>query len=508
MAVADFDLAVIGGGINGTAIARDAAGRGVSVLLVEQNDLASGTSSASTKLIHGGLRYLEHGWFRLVREALAEREVMLRMAPNIVRPMRFVLPVEVGMRPMWILRLGLLIYDHLGGKRILPASRRIDGEMQDGAVGAPLKRRPIHGFEFSDCWVDDARLVVLNAVDAAERGAAIRTRTRCIGAERSNIWRLVLEVRGRRDIATARALVNATGPWLQLFASTVLRQSLPIPVRLDKGSHVVVKRLFEHDRGYVFQTRDARIVFALPYEQEFTLIGTTDRGFSGDPAGVRASSEEVVYLCDVANQHFRAAIGPSDVVWSFAGVRALCDDGSKRSQDVSRDYVLALEEPAGAAPLLTVYGGKITTARRLAELVLDRLSDFLKCGPAWTRSSHLPGGEFPHDELEQLVTRTLASMPFLEEKLVRRLAGAYGTRVQHVLGQTRSIEGLGPWLGPGLLAAEVRYLMEREWAQTADDVLWRRSKLGLRFSPEERARLGRFMISTIGTGQKSDPRPA
>jgi glycerol-3-phosphate dehydrogenase len=270
----------------------------------------------------------------------------------------------------------------------------------------------------------------------------------------------------------------------------------------------VVKRLFEHDRGYVFQTRDARIVFALPYEQEFTLIGTTDRGFSGDPAGVRASSEEVVYLCDVANQHFRAAIGPSDVVWSFAGVRALCDDGSKRSQDVSRDYVLALEEPAGAAPLLTVYGGKITTARRLAELVLDRLSDFLKCGPAWTRSSHLPGGEFPHDELEQLVTRTLASMPFLEEKLVRRLAGAYGTRVQHVLGQTRSIEGLGPWLGPGLLAAEVRYLMEREWAQTADDVLWRRSKLGLRFSPEERARLGRFMISTIGTGQKSDPRPA
>ena len=333
MAVADFDLAVIGGGINGTAIARDAAGRGLAVLLVEQNDLASGTSSASTKLIHGGLRYLEHGWFRLVREALTEREVMLRMAPHIVRPMRFVLPVEPGMRPMWILRLGLLIYDHLGGRRILPASRSIDSELRDGALGAPLKRPSAYGFEFSDCWADDARLVVLNALDAAEHGATVRTRTRCIAAERDSLWRLVLEVRGRRDVATARALVNGTGPWLQLFATTVLRQALPMPVRLDKGTHIVVRRLFEHDLGYIFQTRDARIVFALPYEQDFTLIGTTDRGFTGDPAEVRASADEIVYLCDVANQHFRLTTGPSDVVWSFAGIRSLYEDGSTRSQD-------------------------------------------------------------------------------------------------------------------------------------------------------------------------------
>jgi len=499
MAVADFDLAVIGGGINGTAIARDAAGRGLTVLLVEQNDLASGTSFASTKLIHGGLRYLEHGWFGLVREALAEREVMLRMAPHVVRPMRFVLPVEPGMRPVWMLRLGLLIYDHLGGRRVLPATCSIDSELHDGALGAPLKRSPPRGFEFSDCRVDDTRLVVLNALDAAERGAAVRTRTRCIAAERGSLWRLVLEVRGRRDIATARVLVNATGPWLQLFATTVLREALPMPVRLDKGSHIVVRRLFEHDRGYIFPTRDARIVFALPYEQEFTLIGTTDRGFAGDPAGVRASSDEVAYLCDVANQHFRATIEPSDVVWSFAGVRSLYDDGSSRSQDVSRDYVLALDEPAGAAPVLTVYGGKITTARRLAEQALDRLSHLLKCGPPWTRNSHLPGGEFPHDGFECLVAKTLVSMPFLNEQEVRRLVRAYGTRVERVLGPARSREDLGPCLGPDLLAAEVRYLMEREWAQTEDDVLWRRSKLGLHFAPGDRERLGRFMISTIGT---------
>ncbi|HEY2184179.1 MAG TPA: glycerol-3-phosphate dehydrogenase [Xanthobacteraceae bacterium] len=498
MALADFDLAVIGGGINGTAIARDAAGRGLSVLLVEQNDLASGTSSASTKLIHGGLRYLEHGWFRLVREALAEREVMLRMAPHVIRPMRIVLPVEAGMRPPWMLRLGLLVYDHLGGRRILPAARNVDLELQHGALGVPLKRPTAHGFEFSDCCVDDARLVVLNAVDAAERGAAIRTRTRCVAAERGSGWRLVLEVRGRRDIATARALVNATGPWLELFASKALGRSLPVPVRLDKGSHIVVRRLFEHDRGYIFQTRDARVVFALPYEQEFTLIGTTDRGFNGDPASVRPSPDEVTYLCDIANQRFRTALGASDVVWSFAGVRSLHDDGSKKSQDISRDYVLALDERKSAAPLLTVYGGKITTSRRLAEGALDQLSHLLACGPAWTRHSHLPGGEFPHDGFDALVAQTRASRPFLAEDQARRLVRAYGTRVERVLGAARSAEELGACFGAGLTAGEVRYLMEREWAQTDDDVLWRRSKLGLHVSPEQREQLARFMIGTIG----------
>jgi glycerol-3-phosphate dehydrogenase len=492
----EFDLAIVGGGINGTGIARDAAGRGLRVLLVEQNDLASGTSSASTKLVHGGLRYLEHGWFRLVREALTEREVMLRMAPHLIRPMRFVLPVEPGMRPLWMLRLGLFLYDHIGGRKILPATRSVD--LAHGALGAPLKRSYSQGFEYSDCWADDARLVVLNAVDAGERGALIRTRTRCIGAERDSVWRLVLDVRGRRDIALARVLVNATGPWLKLFAANVLHQTTPAAVRLDKGSHIVVSRLFEHDRGYIFQIRDARVVFALPFERDFTLIGTTDRGFAGDPAGISPSADEIAYLCDVANRHFRAAITPDQVIWSFSGVRSLYDDGSKRSQDVTRDYVLELDGGAGAAPLLTVYGGKITTYRRVAEHAVDRLSDIVRAGPAWTASSHLPGGEFPHDGFEALVTATRKSRPFLDEQHVRRLVHAYGTRVDRVLGPVRRLEELGARLGADLTAAEVGYLMQREWAQTADDVLWRRSKLGLRFSPDEREALARFMANSIG----------
>ena len=493
---AEFDLAVIGGGINGTGIARDAAGRGLRVLLIEQNDLASGTSSASTKLIHGGLRYLEHGWFRLVREALTEREVMLRMAPHLIRPMRFVLPVEPGGRPIWMLRLGLFIYDHLGGRKILPATKRVD--LAHGPLAAPLKQAYAHGFEYSDCWADDARLVVLNALDAAEHGAVVRTRTRCIGAERKSVWRIVLETRGRRDAATARVLVNATGPWLRLFAQNVLRERAPTPVRLDKGSHIVVPRLFAHDRGYIFQTRDARVVFALPFERDFTLIGTTDRGFSGDPAAVSASADEIAYLCDVAKEHFRAAIRPNQVAWSFAGVRALYDDASRRSQDVSRDYVLKLDEGPGAAPLITVYGGKITTYRRLAEHAVDRLSHVLKFDPPWTARSHLPGGEFPHDGFDTLVAATRRSRPFLDEAHVRRLVHAYGTRLERVLGPARSRQELGPFLGADLSAAEVRYLMQWEWAESADDVLWRRTKLGLRFSPAERDALARFMTDTIG----------
>jgi glycerol-3-phosphate dehydrogenase len=429
---AEFDLAIVGGGINGTGIARDAAGRGLRVLLLEQNDLASGTSSASSKLIHGGLRYLEQGWFRLVREALAEREVMLRMAPHVIRPMRFVLPVERGMRPLWMLRLGLFIYDHLGGRRILPVTRGVD--LTHGVLGAPLKPAYLRGFEYSDCWADDARLVVLNAVDAAERGAVIRTRTRCIGAERGAVWRLVLDVRGRRDIASARVLVNATGPWLKVFAADVLQQPTPVPVRLDKGSHIVVPRLFEHDRGYIFQARDARVVFALPFERDFTLIGTTDRGFSGNPAGISPSADELAYLCAVANAHFRSEVTPEQVVWSFAGIRSLYDDGSKRAQDVTRDYVLHLDASPGAAARLTVYGGKITTHRRLAEHAIDRVAQILKSGPAWTGRSHLPGGEFQHDGFEALVTATQRSRSFLDAQHVRRLVHSYGTRVDRVLG--------------------------------------------------------------------------
>ena len=348
--MADFDLAIVGGGINGTGIARDAAGRGLKVLLVEQGDLASGTSSASTKLIHGGLRYLEHGWFRLVREALIEREVMLRMAPHLISPLRFVLPPAPHLRAPWLLRLGLFIYDHLGGRKILPPTRTID--LGDDPLGAPLKRRDGPAYEYSDCWADDSRLVVLNALDAAERGAVIRTRTRCIGAQRSDVWRLVLEVHGRRDAASARVLVNATGPWLKLFDETVLRRQAPARVRLVKGSHIVVRRLFEHDHGYIFQTGDGRVVFALPFADEFTLIGTTDRNFVGDPTGVAPDAEEIGYLCAAANGYFRAQIGPPDVIWSFAGVRSLYDDGSRKAQDTTRDYVLDLDEPGGEAPVL------------------------------------------------------------------------------------------------------------------------------------------------------------
>ena len=496
--MADFDLAIIGGGINGVGIARDAAGRGLKVLLVEQNDLASGTSSASTKLVHGGLRYLEHGWFRLVREALAEREVMLAMAPHLVRPMRFVLPVEPGMRPPWQLRLGLFVYDHLGGRSSLPATRSVD--LSGDPHGATLKGKYRAGFEYSDCATDDSRLVVLNAVDAAARGALIRTRTRCLRAERADDWKLVLEVRGRREVASARVLINATGPWLGQFAQDVLQQPAPTDLRLDKGSHIVVRRLFGHDRGYIFQTADRRVVFALPFERDFTLIGTTDGPFAGDPGAVAPSAGEINYLCAVVNDHFRAVISPADVVWAFAGVRSLHDDGANAPQDAMRDYVLVLDEQPGKAALLTVYGGKITTHRRLAETALERLAGVLGARPAWTRQSRLPGGDFPVDGVARLVADARRTWPFLSEAHIRRLVQAYGTRISRILGPAKQAGDLGPALGADLTGAEVRYLMEHEWARTADDVLWRRSKLGLRVSPAEQQQLAKFMADAIGSG--------
>ena len=491
----DFDLAVVGGGINGAGIARDAAGRGLRVMLVEQNDLASGTSSASTKLIHGGLRYLEHGWFRLVREALAEREVLLRLAPHLIRPMRFVLPLEPGLQPRWLMRLGLFIYDHLGGRKILPATRTIN--LARDALGTPLKPRQRYGMEYSDCQTDDSRLVVLNALDARERGAVIRTRTRCVGAERGEDWRLVFEAGGGEESVTARVLVNAAGPWAGIFNESVLHRPAPAGLRLDKGSHIVVRRLFEHDRGYIFRTRDKRVVFALPFERNFTLVGTTDRSFSGDPGTATPTAEEISYLCGVVDEHFRTPITPADVVWSFAGVRSLYDDGpinaQEPPQDTPRDYVLALDDGPAAAPLLTVYGGKITTYRRLAQAALDRLVPIVGGGPPWTASAPLPGGDFPVGDVERLVSHTRSSWPFLSEAHARRLSGAYGTRVGRILGAAKHLDDLGPVFGIDLTGAEVRYLMAEEWAQTADDVLWRRSKLGLRVLPAERERLARFM---------------
>jgi len=489
--MADFDLAIIGGGVNGAGIARDAAGRGLRVLLVEQADLASGTSSASTKLVHGGLRYLEHGKFLLVREALKEREVLLRNAPHIIRPLRFLLPPQSEMRSPLLLRLGLFLYDHLGGRKILPPTRTVD--LIHNVLGTPLKRAYQYGFLYSDCWVDDSRLVVLNALDAAERGASIRTRTKCVRAERGEEWRLILNARGRRDVVTARALVNAAGPWAGLVAETVIRVSGPARVRLVKGSHIVVPKLFDHDTGYIFQNPDRRVVFALPYERDYTLIGTTDENFQGDPAGVAPSGAEIAYLCETASRYFRQPVTPDDIVWAFAGVRSLYDDGSKKPEEVTRDYHLAFDKSFGNAPLLTVYGGKITTYRRLAEAALKKMADVFAPSRPWTAGAPLPGGDFPYNGVETQVAQALRTWPFLQEQHALRLVRAYGTRIGDILGTAGSYADLGMSFGADLTEAEVRYLMTKEFAVDADDVLWRRSKLGLRVSDIERAALQRFM---------------
>ena len=492
--MADFDLAVIGGGINGAGIARDAAGRGLRVVLFEQNDLASGTSSASSKLIHGGLRYLEHGEFRLVRAALAEREILLRAAPHLIRPLRFVLPLNPQRRSALLLRLGLLLYDGIGRRKILPGTRTLD--LVTDPAGHPLRTAFRRAFEYSDCFADDARLVVLNALDAAERGASIRPRTRCVRAERGDVWRLVLNARGRRDEVTARVLVNAAGAWVETVANVVLRQRPERPrLRLDKGSHILVRRLYDHDRAYILQTADRRVVFAIPFARDFTLIGTTDQSFAGDPATVAPTAPEIDYLCGVVNEYFRASIKAADVVWAFAGVRALYDEGARKPQDIGRDYALGLDERFGEAPLLTVYGGKITTYRRLAEDALDRLAHFFPQSRRWTAQSALPGGDFPFDGIDALLRQTLRQWPFLGEDHARRLVHAYGTRVRNILGNAARLDDLGRRFGADLTAAEVRYLMQHEWAQNADDILWRRSKLGLRLNDAQAGALADFMAT-------------
>jgi glycerol-3-phosphate dehydrogenase len=430
---------------------------------------------------------------RLVREALIEREVLLRLAPHVVRPMRFLLPAQGGMRSVLLLRLGLFIYDHLGGRRYLPPVRNID--LTHHAIGMPLRRRYKSGFQYSDCMVDDARLVVLNAVDAAERGAVIRTRTKCVWAERDENWRLVLNARGRRDGVTARALINAAGPWVGQVAETILRLPGPSRVRLVKGSHIVVRRLFEHDCGYIFQNPDKRVVFALPFERDFTLIGTTDEEFRGDPAGAAPQPHEVAYLCETLNKYFRQPVEVEQVVWAFSGVRSLYDDGAEKPEDITREYYIDLAEGFHRAPLLTIYGGKITTYRRLAEAVLSRLSHFFAARDnAWTKTAPLPGGDFAFDAIEGLVTQARSSWPFLSEDHARRLVHAYGTRIDRVLGKAQNLADLGACFGADLTAAELRYLVTHEWAQDSEDVLWRRSKLGLRFSADERAALSRFMV--------------
>ena len=493
---ATFDLAIVGGGVNGCGIARDAAGRGASVILFEQNDLASGTSSASTKLIHGGLRYLEYYEFRLVREALMEREVLWRIAPHIIWPLRFVLPYQKGLRPQWMLRLGLALYDHIGGRKLLPPTRTLD--LRSDPAGAPLKSDLVKGFEYSDCWVEDSRLVVLNARDAAERGAQIRTRTRVTGAERSgDHWIVTSEdVRtGRQERIRAKVLVNAAGPWVEKVLNGVVRSNSTASVRLVQGSHIVVRKLFAHERAYIFQNADNRIIFAIPYQNDFTLIGTTDRDYRGDPAQVTASEEEIAYLCAAASEYFKEPVRREDVVWTYSGVRPLYNDGASKAQEATRDYVLVLDAPNGAPPMLSIFGGKITTYRRLAEAALDKLKGHLPAAgkPGWTGGAPLPGGDFPQSGYEALVAELSRAYPFLENPLAARLARAYGTRARDLLGNARSMSDLGQNFGAGLTEREVLYLINQEWALNAADVLWRRSKLGLRLSPAEAEALDMFM---------------
>jgi len=495
---ADFDLAIIGGGINGCGIAREGVRRGLSVFLCEQDDLAAATSSASTKLIHGGLRYLEHYEFRLVREALREREVLWRMAPHIIRPLRFVLPLHTGLRPSWMLRLGLFLYDHLGGRALLPATRPVN--LKRDPAGAPLKPSFVRAFEYSDCWVDDSRLVTLAAVDAAQRGATIRTRTRCVSAERTDgAWTLALEDRwtGERSVVRARALINAAGPWVASVLSGAVRSNSAVRVRLVQGSHIVVRRLFKHDKSYIFQNADGRVVFAIPFERDFTLVGTTDRDYAGDPAAVAASTDEIDYLCAVASDYFRRPLTPADVVWTFSGVRPLFDDGVSEAQQVTRDYVLVLEAPAGGPALLNVVGGKITTFRRLAEAALDKLSPHVPTmkPPAEMPDSPLPGGDFPVGGLEALAADLRGRHPYLAPEHATRLACAYGTRTAVMLDGARDTSDLGRRFGADLTEREVVFLMDHEWAETAADVIWRRSKLGLRMTAAETAELDNWMAS-------------
>jgi glycerol-3-phosphate dehydrogenase len=482
----DCDVLVVGGGINGAGIARDAAGRGLSVVLCEKDDLASHTSSASTKLIHGGLRYLEHYEFGLVRKALIEREVLMRAAPHIMRPLRFVMPHEKGQRPAWMIRIGMFLYDSLARREILPGSHGFN--LRRHATGQPLKADFTRGFTYSDGWVDDARLVVLNAMDAAEKGARIFTHTTCVSAVRQgDLWLAALRTENNQAInVEARCLVNATGPWAAHFLQTATHLPTEKAVRLIKGSHIVVKALFDHPYAYIFQHPDGRIVFAIPYEHEFTLIGTTDIEFHDDADKVAIAQDEISYLCELSNHYFKKAITPDDVVWSYSGVRPLVEDASSSASAVTRDY--QFEFDTEGAPLLSVFGGKITTFRKLAEQAVDLIAPVLSNDrESWTEHACLPGGdlfgEIPINrsvlEFESYVHKLQSNYPWLPLQLVARYARAYGTRTDALLANRHDLGEMGEEIAPGLYAAEVEYLMHHEWATCATDVLWRRSKLGL-----------------------------
>ncbi|MGJ8584406.1 MAG: glycerol-3-phosphate dehydrogenase [Marinosulfonomonas sp.] len=504
-----YDIVVIGGGINGCGIARDAAGRGLSVLLCEKDDLAQATSSASTKLFHGGLRYLEYFEFALVRKALEEREVLLSAMPHISWPMRFVLPIDPalrhtnetstfgkvlsyipflkGKRPAWLTRCGLFLYDNLGGRKILPATKTLS--LPGSPVGAPLQDRFRKAFEYSDCWVNDARLVVLNARDAAQRGAEILTRTTCVSADRvDGTWRVSLQTESDTApmVVKARALVNAGGPWVDDILKTQLRQNAKASIRLVRGSHIVVRKMFDHDQPYFFQLADGRIIFAIPYEEDFTLVGTTDVDHVGDPSSAECTPEERDYLIDAANGFFKNALGPDDVVWTYSGVRPLFDDHSGDASATTRDYVLSVLDADGALPLLSVFGGKITTFRKLAEEAMKDLTPYFpELKGKWTATAPLPGGDFPVDGVPTLISQLRAKYAFLDAAWAKRLIRLYGTDAPAVLGQAKTIGDLGQPFGATLYQAEVDWLVAQEWARSAEDILWRRTKLGLYTSAEE-----------------------
>lgn len=481
-----YDLLVVGGGINGAGIARDAAGRGLSVVLVEQDDLASHTSSSSTKLIHGGLRYLEYKEFGLVRKALQERETLLRAAPHIMWPLRFVMPHMPNLRPAWLIRAGLFLYDHLARRELLPGSRGID--LRRHPAGAPLVDSIARGFVYSDGWVDDARLVVLNALDAFERGATVLTRTKLVGAVRAGgEWHAQLQrADGSPLDVRAGAVVNAAGPWVGRLLHDALGRGAHHSVRLVKGSHIVTRRLFDHDHAYIFQNPDKRIIFAIPYERDFTLIGTTDIEYRGDPSEVAITEDETRYLCESINRYFKRKITQADVCWTYSGVRPLLEEeGADNPSAVTRDYKLELDVSAGEAPLLSVFGGKITTFRKLAEEAVDRLATVMPVSKsAWTAHAPLPGGDIAHAKFEPFAKKFANEHPWLPADVARRYARAYGTRARALVGPAQSLEDLGRAFAPGLFEQELRYLRDVEWARCAQDVLWRRSKLGLHLAPD------------------------
>ncbi len=485
-----YDMLIIGGGINGTAIARDAAGRGLKVLLCEKDDLASHTSSSSTKLIHGGLRYLEHYEFRLVRESLIEREVLLRAAPHIIRPMRFVLPYDEGLRPAWMLRLGLFLYDSLGGRKELPGTKTV--KLTQAPHKGVLESRLKKGFEYSDCWVEDARLVVLNAIDARDKGAEVQTEAYVsdIVPIKEGYQAKLNRSDKNHEIITAKCVVNTAGPWVDEVLMGVKGQSNQSSVRLVKGSHIVTKRLFEGDHAYIFQNQDNRIIFAIPYERNFTLIGTTDVPYTHADGPVKISQDEINYLVSAANEYFEHDITSDDVAWTYSGVRPLYDDKAKNASAVTRDYVLNIDEFTDGAPFLSVYGGKITTSRKLAEHAMQKLLKYFdEAGKDWTEKARLPGGDIDGTDFDDYFERLSSKYGWMPAGLLRRLARAYGSRIDLLMGDAKSMDDMGEIFADNLTEREINYLRKYEWVKSADDILWRRTKLGVHMNEDQQQAL-------------------